>query len=475
VLHSSILSEFELETAGNADTFPVYNPATGELLAQMPAMSAAETVAALNGAQAALATTHTVAERSAWLLGIEQGLLARREELAAIITQEQGKPLPEARVEVEYAAGFFKFYAKAIENLEPHRIEESIRSARWTTFQRPAGVVALITPWNFPLAMLAKKLAPALAAGCATVTKPAELAPLSAIALRAVAIKAGVPGERVQILTGPPESIGDVFCSHPAVRLISFTGSTGVGQLLSQKAAPHLKRLALELGGNAPFIVFEDADLEAAAAAVVPNKFRCAGQTCVCANRFYVHQSVVEEFTRLVIQHVARLRSGNGMDAGVDLGPLINKDGWEKVVRHVNDALAKGASRVFGIEAEPSRHEWGHYFPPTVLTGTNSDMLLSREETFGPVVAIGAFETEEEAVALANSSQFGLAAYVFSGAEERIERLLPCLQFGHVGVNTGTGPTPEAAFGGMKQSGYGREGGLEGLLEYCEAQTVARN
>jgi len=381
--------------------------------------------------------------------------------------------LGEARVEVEYSAGFFRFYAEAIEQLESHKLEQPIRNARWTIHHRPAGVVALITPWNFPLAMLSKKLAPAIATGCSSVIKPAELTPLSAMALRFLAIEAGVPPERVQVISGKPAPVGEVCCSHPAVRLISFTGSTGVGKLLMTNAAPHLKRLALELGGNAPFIVFEDADIEGAAAAVVPNKFRCAGQTCVCANRFYVHDSVVEQFTELVCEHVAKLRVGNGMDEGTDIGPLVNRKAWDKVAAHVEDALAHGATRVLGAPPEPSKNEWGNFFAPTVLIGIKPNMLLTREETFGPVIAISSFSDEAEVIEAANSTQYGLAAYLFSSDGARIERVVPQLQFGHVGVNTGTGPTPEAPFGGMKQSGFGREGGLEGLFEFCETQTVA--
>jgi succinate-semialdehyde dehydrogenase/glutarate-semialdehyde dehydrogenase len=266
---------------------------------------------------------------------------------------------------------------------------------------------------------------------------------------------------------GQPVPIGDVFCTHPAVRIVSFTGSTATGRILIAKTAPHIKRLALELGGNAPYLIFDDADINAAADALVANKFRCAGQTCVCANRILVHERARDAFANAITERVKRLRVGNGLDPQTDLGPLINERAVEKVQRHVDDALAHGAKLITGGEAR------GQFYSPTVLIGTQPDMLLSREETFGPVVAIGAFRTEDEAIDLANGTPYGLAAYLFTRDAARIERMTARMRFGHVGVNTGMGPTPEAPFGGMKQSGFGREGGVEGLVEFCETQTVA--
>ncbi len=454
-------------------SLPVHNPATGELLAEVPALGTEEANQAVNAAARALEIGASLAERSNWLRGIAEGLLEGREEMARLITQEQGKPLAEARVEVDYAAGFFRFYAEELHHLEPRPLPQPIRDVPWTIHHRPAGVAALITPWNFPLAMLAKKLAPALGAGCASVIKPAELTPLCAIALCHIATAAGVPAGRINLLTGPPSPIGKALCEHPLVRVISFTGSTATGKILLRDSAPHIKRLALELGGNAPFIVFADADLEAAADALMANKFRCAGQTCVCANRVYVEAPVAAKFEALVCERVAALKMGNGMEDGVDIGPLINRAAWEKVERHVREAEQAGARRAFGAAATPPENEWGCYYPPVVLGGVRDAMAVFREETFGPVVAIATFNYKGEVVGRANGTPHGLAAYLFNADAEKARWVAAHLQFGHVGINTGTGPTPEAPFGGMKQSGLGREGGLEGLFEFTETQTVA--
>jgi succinate-semialdehyde dehydrogenase/glutarate-semialdehyde dehydrogenase len=281
-----------------------------------------------------------------------------------------------------------------------------------------------------------------------------------------------LPPGLLNLVIGSPEPIGDVLCSHAAVRLISFTGSTEVGKLLIEKSAPHVKRLALELGGNAPYIVMEDADVDAAATALMGNKFRCAGQTCVCANRIYVQRGVARAFTQAVAGRVERLRVGNGMEPDTDIGPLINRAGFEKVERHVNDALRLGAKRIVGTDRPPPEQDWGAFYSPTVLTDTTADMLVSREETFGPVVAIQTFDSEADAIQLANGTPYGLAAYLFTRDPARGQRMTAQLRFGHVGLNTGTGPAPETPFGGMKQSGFGREGGIEGLLEFCEVQTV---
>ncbi|MCA1659180.1 MAG: NAD-dependent succinate-semialdehyde dehydrogenase [Verrucomicrobiaceae bacterium] len=449
----------------------VINPATGEWLADVPDMAAVETTAAVEAAAEAL--REPVAEkRRHWLDETARLLLENRQELARIITSEQGKPLKESVVEVEYSAGFFSFYAAQLARLAPEPLPNRIRQMQWTVHHRPAGVVGLITPWNFPLAMLAKKLAPAMAAGCAVVTKPADLTPLTAIALWNLLERLDVPPGWLNLVIGRPAPIGDVLCSHPAVRLISFTGSTAVGKHLIQATAPYVKRLAMELGGNAPYIVMNDADVHAAADALMANKFRCAGQTCVCANRIYVQRGVEPAFVEAISERVGRLKVGNGLEPRVDIGPLINRAAFEKVDRHVKDALEQGARRTAGGDSSMPEREWGAFYTPTVLAGANAQMLLSREETFGPVIAIETFDTEDEAVAKANGTPFGLAAYVFMRDGERAARLIQQLQFGHVGLNTGTGPAPEAPFGGMKQSGFGREGGVEGLHEFCETQTV---
>jgi len=289
-----------------------------------------------------------------------------------------------------------------------------------------------------------------------------------------LAEKSGLPTGRLNVVVGEAGPIGETFCTHPAVRIISFTGSTEIGEWLATRSAPHLKRLALELGGNAPFIVFEDADLEAAADALMTNKFRVAGQTCVCANRVLVQQGVAATFTALVAQRVRKLRVGDGTDPASDLGPLIDRAQYEKVTAHIRDAIQRGAQRIVGHDPAPLTHDWGAFFPPTVLTGVTPDMLVCRDETFGPVIAIASFASEEEVVTAANETCYGLAAYVFTESTARLDHLASRLQFGHLGFNTGTGPTPEAPFGGFKRSGFGREGGLEGLVEFCESQVVAR-
>ncbi|MEO6436039.1 MAG: NAD-dependent succinate-semialdehyde dehydrogenase [Tepidisphaeraceae bacterium] len=458
--------------ARSGKTLRVTNPTTGEVLANVPDMAHAEAAAAVEAAAETLRAPIAAEKRRHWLAETARLLLENQQELARIITLEQGKPLKESVVEVEYSAGFFSFFAAQLPHVAPEPLPNRIRQMQWTVHRRPAGVVALITPWNFPLAMLAKKLAPAMASGCAVVTKPADLTPLTAIALWNLLEQLDVPTGWLNLVIGRPAPIGEVFCSHPAVRLISFTGSTAVGKHLIQATAPHVKRLSLELGGNAPYIVMNDADVNAAANALMANKFRCAGQTCVCANRIYVQRGVEQWFIEAISERVRRLNVGNGMEPHVDIGPLINRAAFEKVERHVKDALEHGARRAVGGASSTPKEDWGAFYSPTVLAGAHAEMLLSREETFGPVIAIETFDTEDEAVAKANGTPFGLAAYVFMRDVERAERLIQQLQFGHVGLNTGTGPAPEAPFGGMKQSGFGREGGVEGLLEFCETQTV---
>jgi succinate-semialdehyde dehydrogenase/glutarate-semialdehyde dehydrogenase len=472
--------------ATSGATFAVINPATGEQLAAVPEMGATETTAAVEAASRALDDRTSAEQRRDWLNLIHDGLLEHKQELARIITLEHGKPLKESVGEVEYSAGFFDFFARQLGHLEPETLPERIRGCRWVLHRRPAGVAGLIAPWNFPLAMMAKKIAPAIGAGCSVVVKPASLTPLTAIAFFAVAQRAGLTAGlrhdraataaqagRLNLVMGKSGPIGDVLCRHPGVRVISFTGSTEVGRLLIAKTAPHVKRLALELGGNAPFIVFEDADIEAAADGLVANKFRAAGQTCVCTNRVYADRRVIDSFTQAVAERVRRLRVGDGLAPDTDVGPLIDRAGFDKVAEHVRDALRRGARRIVGDDPPRPEHDWGAFYPPTVLLGVTPEMLVCREETFGPVVAIGTFDDERQVIELANSTDYGLAAYVFTRDAERADRVIAQLRFGHVGLNTGTGPTSEAPFGGMKQSGFGREGGVEGLLEFCETQVVA--
>jgi succinate-semialdehyde dehydrogenase / glutarate-semialdehyde dehydrogenase len=400
-------------------------------------------------------------------------MTAHRDELGRIITLEQGKPLAEGVAEVDYATSFFAFFAEQLAALEPRAVPSQARSLEWTVVQRPAGVAGLISPWNFPLAMLAKKLAAAIGAGCAVVAKPSELTPLSAIALWTLVDRLKMPPGLMNLVVGEPAPIGKVLCQHPAIRVVSFTGSTEVGRVLIRESASYVKRLALELGGNAPFVVFDDADVHLAADALVANKFRAGGQTCVCTNRVYVHRQIAAAFVDALAERVGRLRVGDGMQPGTDIGPLINRAGFDKVDRHVRDAIAKGAKRIVGHDPEPSKHDWRNFYPATLLTGINPEMELCQEETFGPVVAVSEFREEDAVVEACNSTIYGLAAYVFTNDAVRAERVIARLAFGHVGLNTGSGPAAHAPFGGMKQSGFGREGGLEGLLEFCEPQTIA--
>jgi len=456
-------------------SFEVRNPATGERLARLPAMGAKETEAAIAAAfKATQQPVPSLETRAGWLREIVRQLSAHREELARIITLEQGKPLAEARVEVDYGAGFFQFFAGHLDELAPRHLEAPIRGCHWSVHHRPAGVAALITPWNFPFAMLAKKLSAALGAGCSVVVKPADLTPLSSVALWRLLEKLELPEGLANLLVGSPETIGRVLCESAQVRVLSFTGSTAVGRLLFEQSAGSLKRLALELGGNAPFIVFEDADLEQAVEALMANKFRCAGQTCVCTNRVYLHRRIHARFVEALAERIRQLKVGNGMEPETTIGPLINRAGFQKVSRHVADALRRGAKRVIGTSPREPKTDWGFFFPPTLLTGATPRMRVFREETFGPVISVADFSTEKEVVAAANGTPYGLAAYLFTRDPERAHRVAAALLFGHVAINSGTGPTPEAPFGGFKQSGFGREGGLEGLMEYCEVQTVAQ-
>jgi succinate-semialdehyde dehydrogenase/glutarate-semialdehyde dehydrogenase len=459
--------------AGTNDRLEVRNPATGEVLATLPMMSEAETLTAIESASAAIHEDNSPESRRAWLLAVDEHLRSNREELGRIITFEHGKPLRESVAEVDYAAGFFRFFAGQVERLQPKQLTETIRGCRWTIHHRPAGVVGLITPWNFPLAMLAKKVAPAIAAGCGVVAKPASLTPLSAIALWHLFERVELPPRRLNLVVGRSNPIGRALCTHRDVRVISFTGSTEVGQELLHLAAPHVKRMALELGGNTPFTVFPDANLEAAAGALVANKFRAGGQTCVCTNRVYVHADIHARFTELLAERVRALRVGDGMNPNTDIGPLIDREGFEKVAAHVSDALTRGARLLVGADPPRPPENWGAFYPPTLLVDVAPEMLVCREETFGPVVAVSTFTDEQGVIREANSTPYGLAAYVFTSDASRADRVIRQLHFGHIGLNTGTGPTPEAPFGGMKESGFGREGGFEGLLEFCETQVVA--
>ena len=474
VREDALLIDGEWVSAKEGKTLAVLNPANGELLGQVPALSPAETERAVKAASVAMSRVTSIETRRGWLQRIGDLLLENQEELGRIITLEHGKPLKEGVGEVAYAAGFFHFFATQLNALGKYTYPGPLKDCRWEVHHRPAGVVASITPWNFPLGMMAKKVPAALGCGCAVVAKPASATPLSAIALARIIEEAGVPPGMFNLVTGSSGPISEVLCQHPAVRIVSFTGSTEVGRQLGRLTAPHIKRLALELGGNAPFIVFPDANLNAAAKDLVANKFRGAGQTCVCTNRVYAHADIEEEFTETVAGLVRELRVGDGMNPATDIGPLINRAGFDKVAEHVKDALDGGARRVVGDDPVRPENDWGCFFPPTVITNVRPEMLVCRDETFGPLVAIRRFKDEAEVIQEANDTEYGLAAYLCTGDPQRAERVASALRFGHVGINTGMSPTPELPFGGMKQSGYGREGGVEGLLEFCEPQTFVR-
>ncbi len=455
-------------------TMPVINPATGETIAIVPVMGRDETHRAIEAAARTLATPASVEQRSEWLSRLAELITQHRDELGRIITHEHGKPLAEAQAEADYAASFFRYYAGCVDHLKPKQLSERPRNHTWTVYYRPAGVAALITPWNFPLAMLAKKFSAALAADCCCVIKPSSKTPLSMIALFTLIEKIGLPPGKAHLVLGPAGEISDALCEHPAVRVISFTGSTSVGKKLNAATAPHLKRLALELGGNAPFIVFDDADVDRAVDQLMANKFRGAGQTCVCANRVYVQKGIADTFSEKLAARVNAIRVGNGMEAGITMGPLIDRKAFDKVKRHVDDAIAQGAVRIAGSAPIEPQLNQGCFFPPTVLRGVTARMECVNDETFGPLAPLIEFLSEAEVIAAANNTEYGLAAYIFTASDERAARVIPRLSFGHVGHNTGSGPTAEAPFGGMKHSGFGREGGLEGLHDFIETQTVPR-
>ena len=458
--------------ADNGETFPVDNPATGEHVGVVPRMGAAETERAIDAANAAwpawraLTAKARAALLQAWLQQIQQ----HAEDLAVLMTVEQGKPLAEARGEVAYAASFIEWFAEEAKRLYGETIPSPLADRRLLVLREPIGVCAAITPWNFPLAMITRKVAPALAAGCPIIVKPAESTPLSALALAVLAERAGIPGGVLQVLTGDPRAIGGALTTSPVVRKLSFTGSTEVGRLLYAQSAPTIKKLSLELGGNAPFIVFDDADLDAAVQGAMASKFRNAGQTCVCANRLYVHDKVYDAFTAKLVEAVQGLKVGNGLEPGVTQGPLIDRAALAKVEDHIDDAVTRGARVLTGGR----RADLGKtFFEPTVLADVPADAKVAREETFGPLAPVFRFHTDEEVIALANNTEFGLASYFFSRDVGRIFRVAEALEYGMVGVNTGMISNEVAPFGGVKQSGLGREGSRHGIEDYLVTKYVA--
>ena len=455
--------------ADDQRTLEVLNPATGERLASVPCCGSAETRRAIESADAAWpAWKALTARRRAQLLQAWNRLiLDNADDLAQLITAECGKPLAEAKGEVIYGASFVEWFAEEGKRTYGETIPSPAANTRLVVVKQPIGVSAAITPWNFPLAMITRKVAPAFAAGCPVVVKPAESTPLTALALAVLAEQAGFPAGIFNVVTGTPADVGGELCANPIVRKLSFTGSTGVGRLLMAQCAPSIKKLSLELGGNAPFIVFDDADVTAAVDGAISAKYRNTGQTCVCANRILVQSGIYEEFAARFAEKVQQLKVGPGTEAGVAQGPLINAAGLAKVESHVADAVAKGARVLCG----GARHErGGNFYQPTVLADVTTAMKVAREETFGPVAPLFRFETEAEAIAMANDTEFGLAAYFFTRNVGRCWRIGEALEYGMVGVNTGLISNEVAPFGGIKQSGIGREGSKYGIEEYLEVK-----
>jgi succinate-semialdehyde dehydrogenase / glutarate-semialdehyde dehydrogenase len=456
------------------ELFQVNNPANQEIIAQVSNMTPADALRAVDKAHAALTAwkVRTGKDRAQLLRRWFELMNSDADRLARLMTEEQGKALMEAKGEVTYAASFIEWFAE-----EAKRVMGAIPASPWSdkrmmVLKQAIGVCVSITPWNFPLAMITRKVAPAIAAGCTIVIKPAEQTPLSALALAELAKEAGIPDGVINIVTADAKNsveIGKVLCNSPLVRHLSFTGSTPVGRTLMEQCAPTIKKVALELGGHAPFILFEDADLDAAVSGAMQSKYRNAGQTCVCTNRFYVHESLHDAFVEKLAQASKRLVIGPGLDKGVQLGPLIDQQAIDKVEQHVQDAVAKGARVMTGGK----RHSLGGtFYEPTVLAGVKKGMLITEEETFGPVAAVIPFTSESEVIQMANDSEYGLASYFYSKDISRIWRVAEALEFGMVGVNTGTISNEVAPFGGVKQSGLGREGSVWGMDEYLEMKYV---
>lgn len=458
--------------ADDGAQFAVTNPADGAVIAHAPRCGADETKRAIVAAHEALATWRekTAAERSRLLRRWFDLLMANQEDLAKLMTAEQGKPLAEARGEIAYAAAYVEWFAEEAKRAYGQVIPSPFKDRQIVVVKEPIGVCAAITPWNFPAAMITRKVAPALAAGCTIILKPAEQTPLSALALAELAAQAGVPAGVFNVVTGDAKTIGGVLTASPIVRKLTFTGSTPVGQLLMRQCADTVKKMSLELGGNAPFIVFDDADIDAAVAGAMASKYRNSGQTCVCSNRFLIQDAVYDAFAAKLAEAVGALKVGDGAQDGVTQGPLIDEAAIRKVEDLIADAIDKGARIVTGGK----RHQLGGtWFEPTVIGDVTAAMAMARQEIFGPVAPLFRFKTEEEAVALANDSEFGLAAYLYSRDHGRIWRVSRRLEYGMVGVNTGLISTEVAPFGGMKLSGVGREGSSFGLDEYMETKYLA--
>ena len=457
--------------ADDGQRLDVSNPANGNLVGNVPLMGSAETRRAILGADAALSAwrSRTAADRARILRGWFERIMANQEDLALLMTTEQGKPLAEARGEVAYAASFIEWFAEEGKRVYGDTIPATQADRRILVIKQPIGVCAAITPWNFPLAMITRKAGPALAAGCTMVIKPASQTPLSALALARLAEEAGIPPGVLSVVTGSATAIGGEMTANPVVRKLSFTGSTEIGIELMRQCADTVKKLSLELGGNAPFIVFDDADLDAAVAGALASKYRNSGQTCVCANRLLVQDGVYDRFVDRLAATVAQLKVGDGLDPQTTQGPLIDERAVAKVEAHIADALAKGARVALGGKRH---HLGGNFFEPTILADVTTEMAVTREETFGPLAPVFRFRDENDAIAMANDTEFGLAAYFYSRDVGRVFRVAEALEYGIVGANTGLISTEVAPFGGIKASGIGREGSHYGIEEYLEVKYI---
>lgn len=455
-------------------TFEIKNPSTEEIVASIPRGGTEETRQAIKAAEVAFKTWSklTANERADYMLKLRDLTLEHTEELAGIMSMEMGKAYTEAKGEVAYAASFLTWYAEEGRRIYGETIPASTPDKRLFVIKQPVGVVAAITPWNFPLAMITRKLGPAMAAGCTGVIKPASQTPLTALAFAKLAEMAEIPKGVFSIVAGSTQQISDEIFENPIVRKISFTGSTNVGKELVRKSADNLQKLSLELGGHAPFIVFEDADLKKAAKGALASKFRNAGQTCVCANRLYVHENVKDEFTKYFKEEVEKLNVGNSLDETVQVGPLVNESGVDKVIEHVKDAVSKGATVLSGGKTIGAT---GYFYEPTILDHVTDDMLIMNEETFGPVAPIMTFNTDDEVITAANDTEYGLAAYLYTNDIGRAIRVSEALDFGIVGLNDPVPAVAQAPFGGIKESGYGREGGHQGIREYLEEKYISLN
>ncbi|WP_370569510.1 NAD-dependent succinate-semialdehyde dehydrogenase [Erwinia sp. S38] len=467
LLRDRCLINGEWISASDGSEIEVDNPASGKIIARVPSLTGSEAETAIAAAKAALPGWSRMAakDRTAILRRWFTLIVENADDLAALMTAEQGKPLAEAKGEALYAASFVEWFAEEAKRVYGETVPAPGTDKRIIVMKQPIGVCAAITPWNFPAAMITRKAAPALAAGCTMIVKPAEQTPLTALALGVLAEQAGIPAGVFQVITGDAKEIGGVLTASDTVRKLSFTGSTEVGRILMAQSAPTIKKLSLELGGNAPFIVFDDADLDAAVEGALASKYRNAGQTCVCSNRIYVQSSVYDAFAEKLVARVAALQVGEGHQPGVTIGPLIDASAVEKVEDHIADALAKGAKLLIGGQ----RHALGEtFYQPTVLAEATQQMKIAREETFGPVAPLFRFETEEEVIAMANDTEFGLAAYFYTENVRRTWRVAEALEYGMVGHNSGLISNEVAPFGGVKQSGLGREGSHHGIDEYLE-------